>query len=138
MCSYEQAFWLLKGKSDAEYAIFNFWNFPEGLGIKVKVGEYSPRAPCGRELSLSEELIEWATGKSHSRYQQVSDLLQTPHSVCSESCSPGFRKTPQKGKATCCFDCTPCPENEIFNETGECVPYRDILHLSFFEMKDLP
>uniref|UniRef100_A0A8C4M4N9 GPCR family 3 nine cysteines domain-containing protein n=1 Tax=Equus asinus TaxID=9793 RepID=A0A8C4M4N9_EQUAS len=102
---------------NAEYAIFNFWNFPEGLGLKVKVGEYSPRAPCGRELSLSEELIEWATGKSHSRYQQVSDLLQTPHSVCSESCSPGFRKTPQKGKATCCFDCTPCPENEIFNET---------------------
>uniref|UniRef100_A0A9L0TIE8 GPCR family 3 nine cysteines domain-containing protein n=1 Tax=Equus caballus TaxID=9796 RepID=A0A9L0TIE8_HORSE len=82
----------------AEYAILNFWNFPEGLGLKVKVGEYSPR-------------------KSHSRYQQVSDLLQTPHSVCSESCSPGFRKTPQKGKATCCFDCTPCPENEISNET---------------------
>uniref|UniRef100_A0A8C4KXL6 G-protein coupled receptors family 3 profile domain-containing protein n=1 Tax=Equus asinus TaxID=9793 RepID=A0A8C4KXL6_EQUAS len=81
------------------YAIFNFWNFPEGLGLKVKVGEYSPR---------------------------VSDLLQTPHSVCSESCSPGFRKTPQKGKATCCFDCTPCPENEIFNETDmdQCVRYR--------------
>uniref|UniRef100_A0A5F5PRV8 G-protein coupled receptors family 3 profile domain-containing protein n=1 Tax=Equus caballus TaxID=9796 RepID=A0A5F5PRV8_HORSE len=96
-----------EGKSDAEYAILNFWNFPEGLGLKVKVGEYSPRAPRGQEF----------------RYQQVSDLLQTPHSVCSESCSPGFRKTPQKGKATCCFDCTPCPENEISNETDmdQCV-----------------
>ena len=47
-----------EGKSDAEYAILNFWNFPEGLGLKVKVGEYSPRAPRGQELSLSEELIK--------------------------------------------------------------------------------
>ncbi|XP_012892197.1 PREDICTED: vomeronasal type-2 receptor 116-like, partial [Dipodomys ordii] len=41
----------------------------------------------------------------------------TPHSVCSESCGPGFRKSPQEGKAACCFDCTPCPENEIANGT---------------------
>uniref|UniRef100_A0A9L0I5C1 G-protein coupled receptors family 3 profile domain-containing protein n=1 Tax=Equus asinus TaxID=9793 RepID=A0A9L0I5C1_EQUAS len=102
-------------RSEAENAILNFWNFPEGLGLKVKVGKYSPHAPRGQELSLSEEMIEWAIG--------VSDLLQTPHSVWSESCSPGFRKTTQEGKATCCFDCAPCPENEISNETDmdQCV-----------------
>uniref|UniRef100_A0A3Q2HUE8 GPCR family 3 nine cysteines domain-containing protein n=1 Tax=Equus caballus TaxID=9796 RepID=A0A3Q2HUE8_HORSE len=93
-------------ESEAEYAILNFWNFPEGLGLKVKVGKYSPHAPRGQELSLSEEMIEWAIG-----------VPETPHSVCSESCSPGFRKTTQEGKATCCFDCAPCPENEISNET---------------------
>ena len=49
-------------RSEAEYAILNFWNFPEGLGLKVKVGKYSPHAPRGQELSLSEEMIEWAIG----------------------------------------------------------------------------
>ncbi|EHB09582.1 Vomeronasal type-2 receptor 26 [Heterocephalus glaber] len=43
---------------------------------------------------------------------------QTPHAVCHESCHPGFRKSPQEGKATCCFDCNPCPKNEITNDNG--------------------
>ncbi|KAM5237990.1 vomeronasal type-2 receptor 116-like [Ctenodactylus gundi] len=48
---------------------------------------------------------------------------QTPRSVCSESCGPGFRKTLQEGKAPCCFDCTRCPENEVANDTDteQCV-----------------
>ncbi|KAM5237904.1 vomeronasal type-2 receptor 116-like [Ctenodactylus gundi] len=48
---------------------------------------------------------------------------KTPRSVCSESCHPGFRKTPREGKAACCFDCAPCPENEITNHTdmGQCL-----------------
>ncbi|KAM4819850.1 vomeronasal type-2 receptor 116-like [Thomomys bottae] len=49
--------------------------------------------------------------------------LEPTHSVCSESCAPGFRKSPQEEKAACCFDCTPCSENEIANETDteQCV-----------------
>ncbi|XP_010604759.1 vomeronasal type-2 receptor 116 [Fukomys damarensis] len=103
-------------KLDAEYDILNFWNFPEGLRLKVKVGEFSPRVPQGRQLSLSEELIQWATGNAES-----------PPSVCSESCLPGFRKSPQEGKAVCCFDCTPCSENEIANDTDmeQCVKCLD-------------
>ena len=66
-----------EGKSDSEYTFLNFWNFPEGLGLKVKGGEYSPRAPRGQELSLSEEVIEWATGITEMCGTQ-SQLL-TPH-----------------------------------------------------------
>ncbi|XP_034377826.1 vomeronasal type-2 receptor 116-like [Arvicanthis niloticus] len=91
-----------------EYDILNFWNFPQGLGYKVKVGMFSPYLPTSQQLSLSEESIEWSTG-----------LGQTPMSVCSESCGPGFRKSLQDGKALCCFDCTLCPENEISNGTGK-------------------
>ncbi|XP_034377830.1 vomeronasal type-2 receptor 116-like [Arvicanthis niloticus] len=91
-----------------EYDILNFWNFPQGLGHKIKVGMFSPYLPPGQQLSLSEESIEWSTG-----------LGQTPMSVCSESCRPGFRKSLQDGKALCCFDCILCPENEISNGTGK-------------------
>jgi hypothetical protein len=44
--------------------------------------------------------------------------IQTPSSVCSQSCPLGLRKTPVEGKPFCCFDCVPCPDGEISNETG--------------------
>ncbi|XP_013362659.1 PREDICTED: vomeronasal type-2 receptor 116-like [Chinchilla lanigera] len=49
-------------KLDSEYDILNFWNFPEGLRLKVKVGTFSSRAPHGQQMTLSEDMIEWATG----------------------------------------------------------------------------
>uniref|UniRef100_G1U8U2 G-protein coupled receptors family 3 profile domain-containing protein n=1 Tax=Oryctolagus cuniculus TaxID=9986 RepID=G1U8U2_RABIT len=107
-----------KRNLEAEYDILNFWNFPYGYGRKVKVGWFSPYVSHGQQLSLSENLIEWATG-----------ITETPRSVCSVSCSPGFRKTPLEGKPACCFDCTLCPENEISNQTvvflGVFVKHRD-------------
>uniref|UniRef100_A0A8C2V5Y2 Vomeronasal type-2 receptor 116-like n=1 Tax=Chinchilla lanigera TaxID=34839 RepID=A0A8C2V5Y2_CHILA len=103
-------------KLHAEYDILNSWNFPEGLRLKVNVGIFSPRAPLDQQLSLSADMIEWATA-----------ITETPHSVCSENCNPGFRKSPQEGKPACCFDCTPCPENEIANDTDmeQCVKCPD-------------
>ncbi|XP_005081391.2 vomeronasal type-2 receptor 116-like [Mesocricetus auratus] len=95
-------------KLNVEYDILNFWNFPQGLGYKVKVGTFSPYFPPGQQLSLSEDKIEWSTG-----------VRETPTSVCHESCVPGFRKSLQEGKAVCCFDCSLCPENEISNGTGK-------------------
>ncbi|XP_023563803.1 vomeronasal type-2 receptor 116-like [Octodon degus] len=105
-----------KRKVDAEYDILNFWNVPEGLRLKVKVGSFSSHVSHD-QLSISEDLIEWATGHT-----------ETPHSVCSESCNLGFRKSYQVGKMACCFDCTLCPENEIANDTAsmeECVKCPD-------------
>ncbi|XP_069859342.1 vomeronasal type-2 receptor 116-like [Dipodomys merriami] len=93
-------------KLEAEYDILNIWNFPEGLELKVKIGKFSPYAPYDHQLSVSKDMIEWAIGAT-----------ETPHSVCSESCVPGFRKSIQGGKAVCCFDCTPCLDNEISNRT---------------------
>uniref|UniRef100_A0A3Q4EHE9 Vomeronasal 2, receptor 120 n=1 Tax=Mus musculus TaxID=10090 RepID=A0A3Q4EHE9_MOUSE len=51
----------------------------------------------------------------------------TPLSVCSTSCAPGLMKSPQEGKASCCFDCHPCLENEISNETDsiQCIKCPD-------------
>ncbi|XP_042549858.1 vomeronasal type-2 receptor 116-like [Dipodomys spectabilis] len=95
-----------KSKLGPDYDILNIWNFPEGLELEVRVGKFSPNALRGNQLSLSEDMVEWGTGNT-----------ETPHSVCSKPCGPGFRKSPQEGKAACCFNCTPCPQNEIANMT---------------------
>ncbi|KAM4855498.1 vomeronasal type-2 receptor 116-like [Urocitellus parryii] len=112
-----------KMKMEGEYDIQNFWNFPEGLGRKVKVGKFSPHAPRGQQLSLHEDLIQWSIG-----FTQLGKYIMTPRSVCTERCGPGFRKSPQEGKPACCFSCTPCPENEISNETDmdQCVKCPDL------------
>uniref|UniRef100_A0A8C8U086 Vomeronasal type-2 receptor 116-like n=1 Tax=Peromyscus maniculatus bairdii TaxID=230844 RepID=A0A8C8U086_PERMB len=55
------------------------------------------------------------------------DSWKIPPSVCSRPCSLGHRKSPQEGKAICCFDCNPCPENKISNMTNmdDCVKCPD-------------
>ncbi|EDL83558.1 rCG64170, partial [Rattus norvegicus] len=97
-------------KLHEDYDILNFWNFPQGLGYKEKVGTFSTYFPPGQQLSLSEDRIQWNTGDE-----------QIPTSVCSENCSPGFRKSFHEGKYACCFECSLCPENEISNGTGKCM-----------------
>jgi vomeronasal 2 receptor len=44
---------------NTEYDIFNLWNLPKGLGLKVKIGSFSANAPQGQQLSLSEQMIQW-------------------------------------------------------------------------------
>ncbi|XP_028638318.1 vomeronasal type-2 receptor 116-like isoform X2 [Grammomys surdaster] len=91
----------------AEYDIFNIWNFPQGLGIKVKIGSYFPCLSQSQQLHISEDL-EWSTGGT-----------SVPTSMCSETCTAGFRKTHQQQTADCCFDCAHCAENEVSNETAD-------------------
>ncbi|XP_051018268.1 vomeronasal type-2 receptor 116-like isoform X2 [Acomys russatus] len=95
-------------KLQEECDVFYISNLQQGLEIKVKIGSFSPYFPHGQQLHLSAEMMEWATGSTK--------ILP---SVCSADCGPGFRKFWKEGMATCCFECSPCPENEISNETSE-------------------
>uniref|UniRef100_A0A8C5W6I0 G-protein coupled receptors family 3 profile domain-containing protein n=1 Tax=Leptobrachium leishanense TaxID=445787 RepID=A0A8C5W6I0_9ANUR len=44
--------------------------------------------------------------------------VSLPQSRCSERCLLGYRKAPREGYHACCYDCIPCSEGEISNETG--------------------
>ncbi|XP_043929426.1 extracellular calcium-sensing receptor-like [Protopterus annectens] len=48
---------------------------------------------------------------------------QIPQSLCSESCSAGYRKATQAGQPVCCFKCILCSQGEISNQTDsiECL-----------------
>ncbi|NP_001356161.1 vomeronasal receptor Vmn2r105 [Mus musculus] len=93
---------------NVKYDILNIWNLPKGLGRKVKIGSFSPNAPQGQQLSLTEQIIQWP-----------EEFSEIPRSVCSESCGHGFRKVILEGNAVCCYKCTPCAHNEISNKTDE-------------------
>ena len=45
-----------------EYGIFQIWNLPYGLGLKVKIGKFISYSPYGQQLHIYEDMIEHATG----------------------------------------------------------------------------
>ncbi|KAM5171745.1 vomeronasal type-2 receptor 26-like [Mantella aurantiaca] len=94
------------GDPPAVYDIVNWHLNPEGTIINVKVGSYDTTAASGQIFRINTSIIWWPTGDQ-----------QVPRSICSESCPPGFRKAPRSGQPVCCFQCVPCPEGEISNQT---------------------
>ncbi|XP_058527863.1 vomeronasal type-2 receptor 116-like [Ochotona princeps] len=90
----------------ARYDIQNVVNFPAGLSLLVKIGEFSSTSSHEQELFIHEDLIEWPVA-----------FKETPQSVCSQSCGPGFRILPQEGRPICCYTCVFCPEREMSNQT---------------------
>ncbi|XP_041120304.1 extracellular calcium-sensing receptor-like [Polyodon spathula] len=94
------------GDPIARYELVN-WQRTKETSVKfVTVGYYDASLPAGQQFAMNAVSIVWA-----------GDKLTMPKSVCSESCPPGTRKAVQKGKPVCCFDCIPCADGEISNQT---------------------
>ncbi|XP_075704785.1 vomeronasal type-2 receptor 26-like [Rhinoderma darwinii] len=49
----------------------------------------------------------------------IPAYMGVPVSKCSEDCPAGYQSILTKGIHTCCFECMPCAEGEISNETGK-------------------
>ncbi|XP_051779725.1 extracellular calcium-sensing receptor-like isoform X6 [Erpetoichthys calabaricus] len=89
-----------------KYEVVNWQSDERGLIKFVAVGLYDPSLPYGKRIQMNNVSIVWAGGHS-----------QVPKHVCTESCLPGTRKAVRKGQHVCCFDCIPCAEGEISNQT---------------------
>ncbi|CAM4579253.1 unnamed protein product [Leuciscus chuanchicus] len=94
------------GDPVASYDLMNWQRGSDGFLQLVRVGFYDASLEKDKDLIIDEPVIVWHRGEKE------------PESLCSQSCLPGSRKARQKGKPVCCFDCIPCAEGEISNETG--------------------
>uniref|UniRef100_G3P7Q7 G-protein coupled receptors family 3 profile domain-containing protein n=1 Tax=Gasterosteus aculeatus aculeatus TaxID=481459 RepID=G3P7Q7_GASAC len=68
---------------------------------------YEASIPNGEQLIMNEQSTTWA-----------SESPKMPHSVCSESCLPGFRQAVIQDKPICCFSCIACAAGEISNSSN--------------------
>nr|XP_033771460.1 vomeronasal type-2 receptor 26-like [Geotrypetes seraphini] len=89
------------------YDILNVILLPDGTRNYEVVGHYNPHAPPGQDFVIDEKVIIW-----ESYFTQ-----KPPQFRCNPSCHPGYRKLPKEGKPICCYDCIPCAEGEISNQT---------------------
>lgn len=102
----EEVFFDGNGNPPTDYDLLNWHRNSDGVIKFVTIGRYNVHQAKENELSINMTAIRWITGDQ-----------EIPSSVCSESCSPGFRKAPREGQPVCCYDCVPCSEGEISNQT---------------------
>uniref|UniRef100_A0A8C1EN94 G-protein coupled receptors family 3 profile domain-containing protein n=2 Tax=Cyprinus carpio TaxID=7962 RepID=A0A8C1EN94_CYPCA len=95
------------GDPIASYDLMNWQRESDGSLQLVRVGFYDASLENEKDLVIDEPAIMWHRGEK----------VCAPESLCSKSCLPGSRKARQKGKPVCCFDCIPCAEGEISNQT---------------------
>ncbi|XP_029441441.1 extracellular calcium-sensing receptor-like [Rhinatrema bivittatum] len=103
--SKKQVYFDENGDVPAVFDIMNIQIYLDYTSQVIKVGRYDARESPGDEIILNITAILWNQNN------------QTPHSVCSESCPVGYRKSARLGQLSCCFDCIPCSAGEIANET---------------------
>ncbi|OCT68869.1 hypothetical protein XELAEV_18040175mg [Xenopus laevis] len=93
-----------RGHVTGDFDILNSLVIPYQTLVYSKVGTFDPSAPQGEKFKINDSKIQW-----------LPHFTQVPKSVCSESCSPGYRKVHREGQQICCYDCVLCPEGEITN-----------------------
>ncbi|XP_066485417.1 vomeronasal type-2 receptor 26-like [Tiliqua scincoides] len=77
--------------------------FPNQSIMKVRVGKIS----SDQHFTISDDAIVW-----NSRFKQIP-----LRSTCVQSCHAGQSKRVQEGEPVCCYECIPCPEGMIANQT---------------------
>ncbi|KAG2462622.1 V2R1 protein, partial [Polypterus senegalus] len=102
----DQVYFDVNGDPLPIYEIVNWQINQKGQAEIVTVGYYDASAPNGNIFKMTNTSIIWANGQA-----------TVPQSVCSDQCLKGTWKAIRKGKPVCCFDCIPCAEGSISNQT---------------------
>eukprot|EP00079_Xenopus_tropicalis_P019463 XP_012809149.1 PREDICTED: vomeronasal type-2 receptor 26-like [Xenopus tropicalis] len=92
-----------EGEMPGEFDILNCIVSPDGEVRMVEVGSYRSHPA---QFHIKDSAIGWG-----------SPYTEAPRSVCSSSCLPGSRKAKREGQPLCCYDCVPCEEGEVSNQT---------------------
>ncbi|KAG6477675.1 type-2 vomeronasal receptor [Crotalus adamanteus] len=101
-----------KGLGSARYDLLNWVLLPNRSVVLLKIGQINPGAPPGQDVTIRSDAIIWPTKK-------------VPFARCGmKRCRAGERRSVPDGKQVCCYQCVPCPEGTISNQTdaAECDP----------------
>ncbi|XP_075433984.1 extracellular calcium-sensing receptor-like [Ascaphus truei] len=101
-----EVFFDRNGDPPVVYDIVNWQLGADGMMRQVMVGSYDTAASDGNTFNINTSAVMWTSG-----------TRQVPQSVCSQSCPPGLRRVLRRGEPVCCFQCVPCPQGEISNQT---------------------
>ncbi|XP_068173684.1 extracellular calcium-sensing receptor-like [Antennarius striatus] len=88
------------------YDIVSWLWLPDGRTTVQNVGMVKSVGSDGEKLTINEDKIFWNFESN-----------KPPQSLCSETCPPGTHMAIKKGEPVCCFDCIPCSQGMISNET---------------------
>ncbi|XP_074496896.1 extracellular calcium-sensing receptor-like [Sebastes fasciatus] len=103
----EKVYFDSNGEPVPLYDIINWQKDSSGEIRFIKVGSYDGSAPLREQLQIKQSTIVWTKGQS-----------QVPVSQCSVPCPPGSRQARRPGEPHCCFDCLPCADGKISNQTS--------------------
>ncbi|KAG6477700.1 type-2 vomeronasal receptor [Crotalus adamanteus] len=93
------------GLGSAGYDLLNWVFLPNLLFVPLKVGQIDPGAPLGQDFTINTDAIVWTKKK-------------VPFARCGRKrCQAGERRRVPEGKQVCCYQCDPCPEGTISNQT---------------------
>uniref|UniRef100_A0A667X7U8 Olfactory receptor C family, u1 n=1 Tax=Myripristis murdjan TaxID=586833 RepID=A0A667X7U8_9TELE len=103
----EKVYFDSNGEPVPLYDIINWQKDNKGDIRFIKVGSYDGSDSLGKQLQMEQSAILWTGGQA-----------KVPVSMCSAPCPPGNRQARRPGEPHCCFDCLPCADGEISNQTG--------------------
>ncbi|CAH2272594.1 extracellular calcium-sensing receptor-like [Pelobates cultripes] len=107
-----EVFFDKNGDPPAVYDIVNWQVSADGRLRQVTVGSYDTTQADGNVFNINASSVRLKSEDGQSK-------THVPISVCSQSCPPGFRRVGRKGEPVCCFQCVPCPQGEISNQTEQ-------------------
>ncbi|XP_070794811.1 vomeronasal type-2 receptor 26-like [Pituophis catenifer annectens] len=96
---------LENGSMSARYDLLNWIFLPNQTFVHMKVGQMDPRVSQGQDFTINSNAIVWAKKK-------------VPFARCGRKrCQAGEKRTVPEGEQVCCYQCDPCPEGTISNQT---------------------